>query len=110
MKNNLQISQNQLEKNIQKCKKLSLSVSLAFERVGLEPKRVEEISKDIVYKFNNVEEKHIIQAIKNGALGDYGRTFRMSTQEVSIWIKKFIEENPEAEPMEDRIKRLNKGI
>ena len=110
MENNLKISQGQLEKETQICKTINASVILAFERVGLDPKNVEGISNDIIKKFKGIHLKHITNAIKNGALGDYGRTYRMSTQEISIWIKQYIIDNPEAEPIEDRVKRLNKGI
>lgn len=111
MVNNLQISPNQLEKTTPIYKELVASVAIAFERVGLSPEGVQiidNIANDINKKYRGIELKHLTQAIKNGAMGDYGRTYRMSTQEVSIWIREYIKENPDAEPQEDKLNRLNK--
>lgn len=113
MENNLQISQKKLEKTTPIYKELVASVAIAFERVGLSPEGVQiidNIANDINKKYKGIELNHLTQAIKNGAMGDYGRTYRMSTQEVSIWVKEYIKENPDAEPIVEKLKRLNKEV
>jgi hypothetical protein len=45
--------------------------------------------KDVLEEFPRVKEVDLISAIRNGGLGMYGRTFRLSTQEVCYWIRQY---------------------
>jgi RNase P/RNase MRP subunit POP5 len=90
---------------------LTLSVAVAFDRTNTLPRNIEQMVKDVSSEFKNVDIEHVQKAIRRGSLGFYGKTFgEVSTQEICIWIIKYIEENPRAEPMEQRLKRLNKGV
>jgi hypothetical protein len=88
---------------------LTLSVAVAFERTNTTPRDVEQMVKDISSEFVNVDIQHVQKAIRKGSLGFYGKTYgEVSTQEICIWIIKYIEENPDAEPLEDKLNRLNR--
>lgn len=88
---------------------ISDSVAVAFERTNTLPRQIEGMVQDISDEFKNVDIKHVQKAIKRGSLGFYGKTYgEVSTQEICIWIIKYIEENPDAEPIEDKLNRLNK--
>lgn len=71
---------------------LSASIAVAIERVGSEPFNIENMVKDVVGEFPRMKEETLIKAIRNGALGKYGRTYKMTTQEVCIWIREYIKE------------------
>lgn len=83
--------QQELEKNIQTYDTLKLSVLLAFERTNFTPVNIDSIVKDVLNKYP-IEYEKIIEAIKRGSLGDYGRTFKMSTQEICIWIGQYLKD------------------
>jgi len=69
---------------------LTASLATAFERTGTEPTNVENIIKDLHSEFGHIEQEHILKAIRNGSLGKYGKTFKLTTQEVCIWIRNYI--------------------
>jgi len=65
-----------------------------MERTQSDLPNIDGAIEDVINEFPNIEFYRIKQAIKNGSLGHYGRTYRMSTQEVCIWIKEYIKQNP----------------
>lgn len=110
MENNLQTTQGQLGK-VTRISNISDSVVVAFERTNTPIKNIEGIVKDVSSEFKNVDIEHVQKAIRRGSLGFYGKTYgEISTQEICIWVIKYIEENPDAEPIEDKLKRLNKEV
>ena len=54
--------------------------------------KVQNCHKDISSKFKGVPQEKIFEAIKKGSLGEYGRTYRLSTQEICIWIREYLKE------------------
>ena len=44
---------------------------------------------DVLEEFPRVKETDLILAIRKGSLGMYGRTFKLSTQEVCYWIRQY---------------------
>lgn len=68
---------------------LKQSLLLAFERTSTEPKNVENMIKDILSEFKRIDENTITIALRNGALGKYGKTYKLSTQDVCIWIREY---------------------
>ena len=100
-------SRNQLEKK-EKITSVIKSLTLAIQRTGSKELLSDDMIKDIVNEFDYVEEKHLIKAIRNGSLGVYGRTFKMCTQEVCLWVRAYIKSNPELETDEMRLIRLRK--
>lgn len=93
---NLKTSQQELEQTIQTSKKINIikqSVALAFERTNTPVFNLDNLSSDIESEFKKQDINVITNAIRNGSLGVYGRTYRLSTQEVCIWIREYIKEN-----------------
>lgn len=88
--------------------KLPKSIVLAFQRVNIQPERVMGISDDIKRTFPKIEEKDLIEAIRRGALGEFGRTYRMSTQEVCIWIREHLKSVLGAYNVDEILKELEK--
>jgi hypothetical protein len=88
---------------------ISNSILVAFERTNTLPRSIEGTVNDISTEFKDLDIQHIQKAIRRGSLGFYGKTYgEVSTQEICIWIIKYIEENPDAEPLEDKLNRLNR--
>jgi hypothetical protein len=87
----LQTSQTQLE-NAKDLRLVSLQTALgfAFERTRSEPFDLSGVIEDVLDEFPNVSDENLKRAIRNGGLGMYGRTFRMSTQEVCFWIRQYL--------------------
>jgi hypothetical protein len=46
--------------------------------------------KDVLDEFNRLDTLTIRQTLRNGGLGKYGRTYKLSTQEVCYWIREHI--------------------
>jgi len=78
------------EQNTQNFSKVEKSIVLAFERVGLMPEHISNISNDLKSAFPTAKDEIIIEVIKEGALGAYGRTYRMSSQEICIWVRGYL--------------------
>lgn len=64
-----------------------------MQRTEMELKNIEETIEDIATEFRNLNLSEIKLAIRNGSLGKYGRSFRLSTQEICFWIREYIKEN-----------------
>lgn len=93
---NLKTSQQTLETTTLNSKRLNTiksSMALAFERTNTPIFNIDNLTKDISSEFKNRELSVITKAIRNGSLGAYGRTYKLSTQEVCIWIREYIKEN-----------------
>tara|TARA_R110000868_G_scaffold14021_1_gene65427 strand:+ start:19650 stop:19970 length:321 start_codon:yes stop_codon:yes gene_type:complete len=69
---------------------LKSSLALAFERTNLPAFNIDNLVNDISNKYKNLPNEIMLTAIKKGALGEFGRTYRMSTQEVCIWINEHL--------------------
>lgn len=63
-----------------------------MQRTEMELKNIEETIEDIATEFSFLTLTEIKTAIRNGSLGKYGRSFRLSTQEVCFWIREFVKE------------------
>ncbi len=61
-----------------------------MERIGMELSNIESTIYDISTEFGFLTIFKIQQALRLGALGKYGRTYKMSTQEVCYWIREYI--------------------
>lgn len=85
-------TKSEIEKtNFQNQRKLDLQTSLvfAFERTKTDPFDVSGLIKDVLIEFPKLSSNDIITALRNGSLGMYGRTFKLSTQEVCYWIREY---------------------
>lgn len=74
----------------EKVNNLKLSIAFAFERTRSEPFDITEMVRDILTEFPRLDSERITEALRNGSLGKYGRTFRLSTQEVCFWIREYL--------------------
>jgi hypothetical protein len=71
---------------------IEASVVIAFERTLTEPYNINNMVKDIISEFPRISPEEIVKAIRNGSLGKYGKTYKLSTQEVCIWIREYLKE------------------
>jgi hypothetical protein len=71
---------------------LQKALFFAFERTRSEPFDVTLLIKDVLSEFPNLNTAEIITALRRGGLGMYGRTFKLSTQEVCFWIRQHLKE------------------
>lgn len=69
---------------------LRTSILLAFERVGTEPYNIENMINDVLTEFPRVKEETFTPAIRNGSLGKYGKTYKLSTQDICIWVREYL--------------------
>lgn len=72
--------------------KVQKSIILAFERTSTDLVNIEFVTKDIISEFPKMKEEEIVKAIKNGSLGKYGRTYKLCTQEICIWIREYLKD------------------
>ena len=82
--------QNKSELTIQ-TSKITQSLAVALERTQTPPFDLTIMVGDIEREFKKIPIEHIQKAIRNGSLGEYGRTYKFSTQEVCIWIRSYLE-------------------
>lgn len=85
---NLLKSEQQLEDLILE-NSLKQSLVLAFERTGTEPYNIDNMVKDVFTEFTNLTDTEITKALRNGSLGYYGKTFKLTTQDICIWIREY---------------------
>ena len=88
---NLTISQNNLDPQTPNSEIIA-SLVIAFDRTNTPLIDLSNMAIDVVNEFRRIEITEIQKAIRNGALGKYGRTYKMSTQEVCIWIREYLKE------------------
>ena len=70
---------------------ISTAIAKAYERVGIQSDEKNIINTVVFIKdeFSDLKLNQFIEALKNGASGKYGRTYRMSPQEICIWIREY---------------------
>ena len=87
--NKLVISQMQLE-NSTRTFAIKNAIVICFERTKTIPFEIESMVQDIDSEFPRLSQTELIDAIRLGSLGKYGRTYKLCTQEVCIWIREFL--------------------
>jgi hypothetical protein len=68
------------------------SLAIAMERLEMEIKNIDNTIDDICTEFSSNKLSDIKEAIRKGSLGKYGRSYRLSTQEISYWIREYLKE------------------
>jgi hypothetical protein len=68
-------------------------LAVSMERLGMDFKNISLTTNDIITEFNYMSLKQIREALRNGSLGKYGRTYKLSTQEVCFWIREYLKAN-----------------
>lgn len=82
---------------------LKQAVAVAFDRTGTTPPEVKVIDsmvEDIFSEFPKLNEDQIKKALRNGGLGMYGKTYKLTTQELCIWIRRYYDETRFKAPWE----------
>jgi hypothetical protein len=69
---------------------LNKSILLAFERTSTEPNNIENMINDVITEFPRVSKETFTLAIRDGSLGKYGKTYKLSTQDICIWIREYL--------------------
>lgn len=69
---------------------LEKSLLFAFERTKTETFDVTGLIQDVLSEFPKLSGVDFILALRNGSLGMYGRTFKLSTQEICFWVREYI--------------------
>jgi hypothetical protein len=64
-----------------------------MDRTQMELLKIEDTSDFIKDEFSFLTLNDIRKALRNGSSGKYGRSYKLSTQEVCFWIREFIKEN-----------------
>lgn len=72
---------------------IKLSLVVIMDRLNMQFKDINETILDISTEFNFMTIKQIREALRNGSLGKYGRTYKLSTQEVCFWIREYLKAN-----------------
>lgn len=87
---NLTTFQNKSDLTTPNCN-IKQSLILALERTNTIAFDLSNMILDIQTEFSRVSEQDIQKAIRKGALGEYGITYKLSTQVVCVWIRKYLE-------------------
>lgn len=80
----LQVFENRLKKEIAIC-------AVFMDYPLKDQKHALEVAKLVIDTFPSTEPKNILEGIKNGYTGKYGRTYKMTVQEICLWIRCHIE-------------------
>lgn len=96
-----------------------MAITVAYDRleVDLTLDKLKKISQDVLNEFGVLEQDIIITALRNGALGKYGKTYKLNVQEICIWIREYLKTDegyfqlnanqkklfPRQKPKEDRL-------
>jgi hypothetical protein len=71
---------------------LQNALLFAFERTKTEPFDVTGLIQDVLSEFPKAGGADFIIALRNGSLGMYGRTFKLSTQEICFWVREYLKQ------------------
>jgi len=61
-----------------------------MERTDLDFRNIESTSNDVVEEFLHLKLSDVIEALRLGSLGKYGKSFKLTTQEVCFWIRQYM--------------------
>jgi len=67
---------------------LKRSLILVMQRLNMELPNVNDTITDIASEFPYLKLRDVINSLRKGSLGNYGRTYKLSTQEICVWIRK----------------------
>lgn len=96
MENNKLQVQTNLNKSLQQLNRqeceddIKQSLVIVMERLKMDFDSIDETINDLLDEFKHVTIKDIREALRGGGLGKYGRTYKLSTQEISIWIREYL--------------------
>ena len=65
---------------------------MAMQRLEMELSSIDQTINDINTEFSFVTLSDVRKAIRKGSLAQYGRSYKLSTQEVCYWIREYLKE------------------
>lgn len=71
---------------------LKQSLAVAMERTDCEIKNIDNVVFDVSEEFKNKKLVDVKEAIRQGAFGKFGITYKISTQVVGYWINQYLKE------------------
>ena len=72
--------------------KLKTQLALAMQKTDCEIKNIDWLISDIISEFGNKKTIDILEAIKQGSIGKFGISFKLTTQVVGYWINQYLKE------------------
>jgi len=72
--------------------KLKTQLALAMQKTDCEIKNIDWLIIDIVSEFGNKKTIDILEAIKQGSIGKFGISFKLTTRVVGYWINQYLKE------------------
>ena len=69
------------------------SLIIVMSRLSMDFKNIDSTTNDLFNEFSYVTIKQIREALRKGSLGHYGKTYKLSTQEVCVWIREYLKSN-----------------
>jgi len=64
-----------------------------MSRLSMDFSNIDLTITDIISEFGYVSLKQIRESLRKGSLGHYGKTYKLSTQEVCVWIREYLKSN-----------------
>jgi len=83
--------------------KLRAAIVLAIERVGSGDFSIDHLVRDIKSEFIDLDGRDILKGIRAGSLGRFGRTYKLTIQDVCIWIRQYQDSLPEFDGLSKKI-------
>lgn len=65
------------------------SLVLVMERTEQDLKNIDNTIEDICSEFPRLKIKTLKEILRNGSLAKYGKTYKLSTQEICFWIREY---------------------
>lgn len=65
------------------------SLVLVMERLNQDLKNIDATIEDICTEFPRLKLKDLKEILRLGALAKFGRTYKLSTQEICFWIREY---------------------
>jgi hypothetical protein len=71
------------------------SITLAFSRTGTEFDKdlANNIYADVIEAYPKLQLHEFLTALKLGGIGKYGKTYKLTVQEVCIWVQTYLNES-----------------
>lgn len=77
-----------------------------MQRVRDTELNIDSTIEDIIREFPKVKEEQILKAIKNGGLGMYGQTYKLTTQVFCVWIRAYLKDPKKVIKYENAYEKL----
>ncbi len=69
---------------------LKIEIAKAMKITNSKELDISHTAECILKRFQKTPIEAITKALEEGSFGEYGKTFKLSTQEICIWIKEYL--------------------